>query len=129
MDVPPTYERCEQCGGIFELVEKRGHLELFQCIKCRVTSASLASPPIDELSVHGQSTVEVFVVWNHPPNLRDLARLRRDVASLQDSTLMDMKQRIAGATFSLGLRSEPSAHALAERLRSAGLRVELRRKP
>lgn len=128
MDVSPTYTYCGQCGGIVELVEKRGHLELFQCMQCGATSASLASPAIDNLYAYGESTVEVVVLWNSAPDLKDLARLRREVASLQDSTLMDMRHRVAGATFSLGLRSEQSAHVLAEQLQSAGLCVELRRK-
>lgn len=123
----PSDIRCEQCGGTYELVEKRGHMELFQCMECGATKAFHASPPVDELYELSRNSVEVVIVWDKPPNVKDLAELRREVESLQGTTLTDLKHRVVGNTFSLGKQSHESAQELSQRLQSLGIHLVFRK--
>lgn len=125
--MPSSEIRCEKCGGTYELVEKRGHLELFQCMECGVTKAFHASPPVEELYKLSRSSVEVIVVWDKPPNVKDLASLRREVESLQGTTLTDLKHRVIGTTLSLGKQSHERAQSLAQKLQSFGFTVNIRK--
>ena len=117
--------KCEKCGGSYELVERRGGLEIFQCMDCGSTKVFHVSPSLDVFSELLTDSTEVVVVWERSPNVKDLAKLRQEVESLQGFTVTELKAKVVGNTFSLGNHSSKKAKDYRHHLEAHGLSVKL----
>lgn len=118
---------CESCGGVLELLERKGSLDIFRCASCGKQSIVHFSVAPEELLDSRENQFEVMIDLSAgQPSLKEVLKLRSTVPVLREASVESIRQRIEADALSLGWFAEREAHELAEKLGDLGLRAMVR---